>query len=145
MWTPLNFNGKSKVKNWWRYLQGDPRYRIWTRLVNWVRRYVRWRSNRFFFFSVSWIFPGKVECHIFFVWNELYNHKIWSNSFELFFRKQKFSILFLCELPLILRVGRKQKYGLEIFSSGPYRPISNFNEIDQLVRFRPFVRRIKKN
>ena len=33
-------------KNSSRYLQGNPRYRIWTRAVSWFRRYVRRRSQR---------------------------------------------------------------------------------------------------
>ena len=46
MWTTLNFEGRSKTKKTsWRYMQGDPRYRIWTRLVIWFRRYVRRRTE----------------------------------------------------------------------------------------------------
>ena len=30
---------------------------------------------------------------------------------------------FLCELPLILRLGQKRNHWLEIFARGPYRPI----------------------
>ena len=39
------------------------------------------------------------------------------------FEKIEILIFFLGELPLILRVGQKQKYGLEIFARLPY--ISN--------------------
>ena len=47
------------------------------------------------------------------------------------FEKMKI-LFFLCELPLILRVDRKRKNGLEIFSRGTQ--ISNVNEIGQLVQ-----------
>ena len=50
---------------------------------------------------------------------------------EAIFEKIEMFNFFLCELHLILRVGRKQKYELEIFARGPYT--SNLNEIDQLV------------
>ena len=43
---------------------------------------------------------------------------------------------FLCGLPLILRVGRKQNYGLEIFARGPY--------MSNLSLFRPYVKTRKK-
>ena len=46
MWTTLNFEYRSKTKKKsWRCLQGDPRYRMWTRLVCWFRCYVRRRTE----------------------------------------------------------------------------------------------------
>ena len=56
------------------------------------------------------------------------------------FEKMKILHFFFCELPLILRVCEKQKYGLDIFAIEPY--ISNLNEI--ISWFRPYVRRWKK-
>ena len=47
------------------------------------------------------------------------------------FEKIKILHFFLCQLPLILRVDRKLKKQLEIFTLGPY--ISNLNEIGTLV------------
>ena len=41
------------------------------------------------------------------------------------FEKIEFYNFFSCELPLILRVGRKQEQGLGIFARGPY--MSNLN------------------
>ena len=41
----LGLGGRRK-KNSWRYLREDPRYRFWTRSVNWFRLYVRRRSDR---------------------------------------------------------------------------------------------------
>ena len=46
MWTTLNFGGSSKTERTGRrYLQGDSRYRIWTRLVGWFRCYFSWRKE----------------------------------------------------------------------------------------------------
>ena len=41
MWTTLNFRGRGKTKKGSRYLQEDPRYRIWKRSVDWFRLYDR--------------------------------------------------------------------------------------------------------
>ena len=41
----LGEEGKLK-KNGWKYLQEDPRYRIWTRSVNWFSLYDRRRTDR---------------------------------------------------------------------------------------------------
>ena len=47
MCTTLNFKGRSKTKNTAKWcLEEDPICRIWTRLVSWVRRYVRRHSWR---------------------------------------------------------------------------------------------------
>ena len=56
MWT----NPKKKKSR--KYLQGDSRYRIWTRLVNWFMRisYVTDRKLKAIFL-VSRIFPGKAD------------------------------------------------------------------------------------
>ena len=43
---PLILTVSINKKTEWRYLQEDPRYRIWTRSVNWFRLYVRRRSHR---------------------------------------------------------------------------------------------------
>ena len=46
MWTTLNFGSNSKTERTVRkYLQEDPRYRMWTRLASWFRRYVRRRTE----------------------------------------------------------------------------------------------------
>ena len=47
------------------------------------------------------------------------------------FEEMKIVIFFLCELPLILGVGRKRKNELEIFARGP--KLSNLNEIGALL------------
>ena len=47
---------------------------------------------------------------------------------------EKIEFFFSSELLLILRVDRKQKYGLEIFARRDYIGLSNLNEIDQLVQ-----------
>ena len=44
-----------------KYLQGDSRYRIWTRLVTWFRRYVTWQTKVNTIFLVSRIFPEKAD------------------------------------------------------------------------------------
>ena len=55
---------KRKKKRELRYLQGGPRYRMWTRSVSWVRRSDRRRSHRkikrYIFFSFR-VFPWKAE------------------------------------------------------------------------------------
>ena len=48
MWTTLHFEGRSKTKEKKRRREifaRFPRYRIWTRLVSWFRRYVRRRTE----------------------------------------------------------------------------------------------------
>ena len=46
MRTALNFGGNSKTERTGRrYLQGDSTYRIWTRLVSWLRCYFSWRKE----------------------------------------------------------------------------------------------------
>ena len=63
MWTTLNFWVSSKTKKTGiRYLRGHSRYRIWTRLVSWFRRYVTWQTeNLKTIFLVSRIFLGKAD------------------------------------------------------------------------------------
>ena len=80
----------------------EPRYRIWTRLVRWVRRSVRRRPHTRieFCFQFQRFFQG-FECTI--------NPQNLIKFFEAIFEKIEILIFFFCKLPLILRVGWKQK------------------------------------
>ena len=68
MWTTLHFEGRMKKKETkikkenerQEILQGDSRYRIWTRLVSWFRRYVTWQKIKNYFSSFK-DFPGKAD------------------------------------------------------------------------------------
>ena len=66
-------------------------------------------SNIFFYWQE--IFREKLIRVILLGTNALKTHKIWSKSLEPFLGKFKIKIFFLCELSLILRVGRKRKDG----------------------------------
>ena len=92
-----------------KVFERGPKYRNWMRLVSWIRRSVRWRSHREVkFFSVSGIFPGKDECHI--VGFRMHHKptKCDRIRWSYFWENRNFKC-FLCKLPLILRVGWKQK------------------------------------
>ena len=46
MWTTLHFGDRSKTKKLGTDIcKGTPRYRMWTRLVSWLKRYVRRRTE----------------------------------------------------------------------------------------------------
>ena len=122
MWNTLNFRGRGKLKKKdSKYLQQDPRYRIWSRSVYWFRRYVRWQSREklkhiFLVPSISWgkadsIILLRFECTI----NPKKSHE---NRWSHFWENENFKFFFLCGLPLILRVDRKRKNKLEIFFKG---------------------------
>ena len=107
----LRVDRKRKKKTGCRYLQGDPRYRIWTRLVSWIRRSVRRRSQRktIFFFTFRNLSGKSRKCHVigFRMYCKLtkFDQFRWSHFWE----NRKFYNFSLCERPLILRVGRKRK------------------------------------
>ena len=110
MWTTLNFRGREKTKKKSsRYLQEDPRYRIWTWLFSWSRRYVRQSSHRKKYVWVSGIFPGKadsvniigLECSL------LQIHKVCLKSLELFLRKSKFLIFLIWTILNFRDMGSK--------------------------------------
>ena len=155
----FNINSKSKKKiREWRYLQGGPRYRNWMILVSWVWRSVKRRSHRKVFFSVSGIFSGKVESgvvrrkrqgrfssslgscenmqvrYLMYCKPTKFDQFRWSHFLE----NRNFIFFFLCELPLILRVGRKLKNGLEIICK---RALDIEFEQDCPVGGRHYVRR----
>ena len=83
-------------------------------------------------FSVSGIFPGKADSVILLGLDCIINPQNLIKLVGAIFEKIEISFFFLCELNLILRVGRKRKYGLLMFTRG--HCISNLNEIDQLVQ-----------
>ena len=74
--------------------------------------------NRYdlFFFSFE-NFPGIADSVILFRFECTINLQNFMKIVEAIFEKTKIFIFFLCELPLILRVGRKKR--LEIFARGP--------------------------
>ena len=84
---------------------------------------------KIYFFTFR-VFLGKADNHIV-VFRMYYKPTNFYQIHWSHFEKIEI-VIFLCELPLILRVSQKQKYGLEMFGRGPY--ISNLNEIDQLVQ-----------
>ena len=104
---------KCKIKTGWRYLQGDPKYRIWTRLISSFSSYVRQRIENkklYFFFSFRNFFSEiadsvillDVDCTI----NpQIFNQNRWSQLWE----NRNFYFFFLCELPLNLGYGENLK------------------------------------
>ena len=71
-------------------------------------------------FLVSGIFPGIADSVILLrCWMYYKPTQFDENRWSHFWENEYFNF-FLCELPLILRVGWKLTYGLEIFERGPY-------------------------
>ena len=98
----------------------------------WFRAYVRRREKNLKNISlVSGVFPGKADSIILLGFECISNPQNLMKIVRAIFEKVEILIFFLCELPLILRIGQKQNYRVEMFGRGPY--ISNLYEIDQLV------------
>ena len=118
MWTTLTFGGNSKTeRRGRRYFQRNSRYLIWTRLVNWFRRYVYVTDRKLkTIFRVSGIFPGNGDSVILLGFDCSINPQNFNKIVGTFFRKSKCLIFSLCELPLILGLGILKK-SLEIFAT----------------------------
>ena len=135
MWTTLNLNGKSKMKK--KNGNGDicrgaldiEFQRAWS--VGLVATLGDDHTEKLFIFSVSGNLLGKVDSVILLGFECTRNPQNVIKFVEAISEKIEILIFFLRKLSLIWRVGRKQKYGVEIFSRGIY--MSNLNEIDQLV------------
>ena len=108
---PLILEVGRKRKNELNIFTGDPRYRMWMRLASWFRRYVRRRTeNKKTIFLVSGIFfSGKTESIRLLRFECAINPQNLMKIVGAIFEKIKILHFFLCELPLILRVGRKRK------------------------------------
>ena len=138
MWTTLNFKGWSKTKKTnWRYLQGDPKYRMLTRLISWFMRYVKRRTYRKLktIVLVSGIFSGKPDSVILLGFECTINPQILIKIVRAIFEKIEI-FNFLCELPLILRLGKNKKKGSRYLQENPrYRIWTR-----SVYRFRLYVR-----
>ena len=122
-------------------MQENPIYRVWTRLMSWLRPCVRRQKKNFKYFSSFRDFSGKSRlCHNLWIrmhfkvddgWNfylqgffsgkadsvillgfeYTINAQNWIKIVVAFLRKSKFLIFFSCELLLNLEVGGKLKIG----------------------------------
>ena len=127
-----------KKKRQWKYLQGGPRYRNWMTLVSWVWRSIRQQSHRIVkFFTVSGIFSGKAESVTLVGFECTVNLQNLINFDGAIFDKIENFNFFLCELPIILSVGRKQKYAQENLIYRIWMRLISW--------FMLYVRRMRKN
>ena len=101
-----------------KYLQGDSRYRISTRLVSWFWRYVTWQTKLKTIFLVSRIFSGKADSIILLGFECTINPQNLIKIVGAIFEKIKIKFFFLCELPLILGLGWKLKKGVRDICEG---------------------------
>ena len=87
---------RKKKKSSWRYLKGDPRYRMWMRLVIWFRRYIRRRRETLkTIFIDSEIFPGIAESVILLRFECTINPQNFMNILGAIFEKMKILNFFL--------------------------------------------------
>ena len=116
----LGVDRKQKNELKIQYLQGDPRYRMWTRSAGWFRRYVRRRDGQQIknYFSSFRDFSGKIRCVILLLFECTINPQNLIKIVGAIFEKIKIVHFFSRELPLILGVGGNLKKLLEIFTRG---------------------------
>ena len=95
----------------WRYLQGDPRYRIWTRLIT---RLIE-NEKKKTICLVSGIFPGIADIIILLRCRMYYKPtKFYENRWSHFWENENFKCFFLCELPLFLSIGERSKMAWDL-------------------------------
>ena len=102
-------------------MQGDPRYRMWTRLASWFRWYIRrWTEKLKTIFLVSGIFPGKAESVILLGFECTINSQNLIKIVGVIFEKIKILNFFLMWTTLNFRVRVKtRKKGSRYFREDP--------------------------